>query len=75
MRILKAEQERSLQEHEEARMRNFELANLISFAQHAPKKIPKYKPSSEPAAKPKGEADQVKARGAMIAWALSNGAK
>lgn len=74
---MKAEHKRCLQDHEEARVRSFELANLISFAQHDPKKMPKYKPTSEPEKKKTGgtELDQVKARGAMIAWALSNGAK
>ena len=52
-------------------MLNYELAGLISFAQHDPKKMPKYKAASS--AKVAPEDDEVNAarfRGAFIALAL-----
>ena len=56
---------------EEARARNFELANLISFAHHDPKKMPEYKPlSAKSEETTSDEAQQARARGAFIALAL-----
>lgn len=71
---MNASRKRDERDHEEARIRAYELANLITFAQHDPKKMPEYKPTKEPEKKKSDEADQVRARGAMITWALANGA-
>jgi hypothetical protein len=74
MRVITGVRARDARDHEAARIRNYELANLIAFAQHDPKKLPGYKPVSgkpQPASDP---VQQVRAHGAMIAWALQNGA-
>jgi hypothetical protein len=74
MRVISGVRARDARDHEAARIRNYELANLLTFAQHDPKKMPGYKPVS---AKPQPASDvvqQARARGAMIAWALQNGA-
>ncbi len=65
---------RDARDHETARIRNYELANLIAIAQHDPKKMPGYKPVSGKPQPLSGKLQQAKARGAMIAWALQNGA-
>jgi hypothetical protein len=74
MRVITGVRARDARDHEAARIRNYELANLLTFAQHDPKKMPGYKPVT---AKPQPASDavqQAKARGAMISWALQNGA-
>lgn len=58
-------------------MRNHELAQLIAFAFHQPDKMPDFEPSApaEPGAEPReisDEADQARARGALIAMALAS---
>jgi hypothetical protein len=74
MRVISGVRARDARDHEAARIRNYELANLLTFAQHDPKKMPGYRPVI---AKPQPASDavqQAKARGAMISWALQNGA-
>jgi hypothetical protein len=74
VRVISWVRARDAKDHEAACIRNYELANLLTFAQHDPKKMPGYKPVS---AKPEAASDavqQAKARGAMISWALQNGA-
>lgn len=66
---------RDQREHEEARIRNYELANLLTFAQHDPKKMPEYRPMKTTSAAKSDEAQQAQARGHFIAWALQHGAK
>ena len=56
--------------HEAARVRNYELAGLISFAHHDPKKMPKYTAIGAQEKKASDEADQARARGLLIAMAL-----
>jgi hypothetical protein len=61
------------QAHEAARMRNYELAQLIGFAVHDPKKMPKYEPSPDPRAKKKEvstEADEARVRAFFINLAM-----
>lgn len=70
MRIVKGVQERDAQDHETARIRNYELANLIAFAQHDPKKMPKYKSANSKPEPVSDEAEQARARGAFIALAF-----
>jgi hypothetical protein len=74
MRVITGVRARDARDHEAARIRNYELANLLTFAQHDPKKMPGYKPVSAKPEAASEELQQAKARGAMIAWALQNGA-
>lgn len=58
---------------EATRAANHELAHLISFAQHSPKKIPKYKPLKKPKArKAPTKLDREQGHAAMVAWAMRN---
>jgi hypothetical protein len=74
VRVISGVRARDARDHEAARIRNYELANLIAFAQHDPKKMPGYKPVSGAPQPASGAVQQAKARGAMISWALQNGA-
>ena len=38
-----------MRDHDDERIRNFELANLITYAHHNPKKMPRYKPTEDKA--------------------------
>lgn len=59
---------------EEARQLNFELAGLISFAFHAPKKMPKYKPvRPEPRRETSSPADDAKVRAYLIGLSMQKG--
>jgi len=69
-RILEAAIRRDERDHEEARIRNYELANLIAFAHHDPKKMPEYKPIASKPEAMSDEVQQARARGAFIALAL-----
>lgn len=70
MRIVTGVRARDAQDHEAARIRNYELANLTIFAQHNPKKMPKYEAVSAKREPVSDEAQQARARGAFIALAL-----
>ncbi|SFR40481.1 hypothetical protein SAMN04488005_1506 [Yoonia tamlensis] len=70
MRIVTAVRARDKQDHEAARIRNYELSNLFIFAQHDPKKMPKYQAVSAKSELVSDEAQQARARGAFIALAL-----
>lgn len=73
MVVLDGEHKRRTREHDDARARNYELAGLISFAHHDPKKMPKFQATGE-AAKAKSDAvDQAKVRGYLIGLALNSG--
>ncbi|MCG3267246.1 hypothetical protein [Yoonia sp. I 8.24] len=61
-------------EHEARRVLNHELVHWIAFAHHKPGSIPEYKAHGTDAKPATGEAAQARARGAMIAWAMQNGA-
>jgi hypothetical protein len=74
MRVISGVRARDARDHEAARIRNYELANLLTFAQHDPKKMPGYKPVSAMPQPASDELQQARARGAMISWALQNGA-
>ena len=74
VRIITGVRARDAREHEAARIRNYELANLLTFAQHDPKKMPQYKPVSAKPQPSSDEVQQARARGALISWALQNGA-
>lgn len=68
--ILKAAADRRDQDYERARTLNYEMAALVSFAHHDPRKMPKYKPlKSKDAAKDDALA-QAQARGALIALSM-----
>jgi hypothetical protein len=70
VRIVEASRKQDDIEHEAARIRNYELARLISFAQHDPKNMPSYKLEADEAKPESDEANQERARGAFIALAL-----
>jgi hypothetical protein len=73
IRILDANREREEREFEKSRILNFELANLIAHAHHQPDKIPKYSSNADAKPKKSDEADQARARGALIAMSMRSG--
>jgi len=75
LKIVTAERKRRDNDFEAVRIANFELANLITFAQHDPKQMPEYKPMSAKVEPVSDEAQQARARGAFIALALRSGTK
>ncbi|WP_028956658.1 hypothetical protein [Sulfitobacter sp. 20_GPM-1509m] len=66
--ILRATVARIESEHELARVRNFELAGLVAFAFHEPKKLPKYSKTNSKSAVP-DEVAQAQVRAFFIAMA------
>lgn len=72
MRILEGDYQRRMREHDDARARNYELANWISYAQHDPGKMPKFEATPKPGAVKSDEVDQAKVRGYLIGLALSS---
>ena len=73
MRVITGVRARDVKDHEAARIRNYELANLLTFAQHDPKKMPGYKPVGAKPQPISDEVQQARARGALISWALQKG--
>jgi len=64
---LRGEVRRIETEHRLARMRNHELAQLIGFAFHDPKKMPKFEDSTEGRKAISNEVANAKVRGFLIA--------
>lgn len=62
-------------EHDEARIRNYELAGLISYAQHDPKKMPKFQPTADAEGEKSDAVAQEQVRGFFIGMALNSGRK
>lgn len=58
--VLNCYADRRIKEHDEARLRNFEMAQLIAYAFHSPKTMPKFKPTSAPSG-PKEDEEGVRA--------------
>lgn len=71
--VLDGYKEKKSADFEAQRVLNYELANLITFAQHDPKKMPEYKRHDTPKVAADSEVQQAKSRGAFIAWAKANG--
>ncbi|ARU02968.1 hypothetical protein [Yoonia vestfoldensis] len=78
--VLEGEHKRQIGQHDQARMRNYELAHWLTFAQHDPKKMPKFEPTA-PVADPHAskvksdEADQAQVRGFFIGLALKSNSR
>ena len=60
-----------MRDHDDERIRNFELASLITYAHHNPKKMPKYKPTEDKTQVKSDALAQAQVRGFFIAAALS----
>lgn len=78
--MLEGENKRQISQHDQVRIRNYELAHWLIYAQHDPKKMPKFEPTmpvAEPAAgKVKSdEADQAQVRGFFIGLALKSASR
>lgn len=57
---MKAKSEARIAEHDDARARNHELAQLVAYAFHSPKAMPKFK-TTRAKQKPKADEDAVRA--------------
>lgn len=73
--ILDGDRKRRLRDHDDARARNYELAGLISFAQHDPKKMPKYQATEDAGKAVSDELAQAQVRGYFIAAAMGSKGK
>lgn len=67
---MKSDRKHRLREHDEARMRNYELAHWVSYAHHDPSKMPKFQASDEGDKSDALAQEQV--RGFFIAMAMSS---
>ncbi|WP_322889306.1 MULTISPECIES: hypothetical protein [unclassified Yoonia] len=73
--MLEGEHKRHISQHDHARIRNYELAHWLIYAQHDPKKMPKFEQTVAGAGSDAGkvksdEADQAQVRGFFIGMAL-----
>lgn len=73
MKVLEGENKRLITDHDQARIRNYELAYWITFAHHAPKKMPEFRATNTPAKQISNEADQERVRGWFISMAHRSG--
>ena len=64
-----AEHKRRIRDHDDARSRNYEFANWISYAHHDPKKMPKFEATE--AGKQSDELAHEQVRGFFISLAMS----
>lgn len=71
--VLDGEHKRRTREHDDARARNYELAGLISFAHHDPKKMPKFQATGAAEKEQSDAVNQAKVRGYLISLALHSG--
>jgi hypothetical protein len=69
---LDGENKRRTREHDDARARNYELAGLISYAHHDPKKMPKFQATGAAAREQSDAVNQERVRGYLISLALSS---
>lgn len=69
--MLDGDRKRRMRDHDDERARNYELAGLISYAHHEPKKMPKFKPTEDPNAEKSDELAQAQVRGYFMALAIS----
>lgn len=67
--IVKATSARRQRRFEEERLLNSELANLVAFAYHQPKQIPKYEPLQQARREEPSEADDAYVRAFFIGMA------
>ena len=73
MVILEGDYKRRMREHDDARVRNYELANWISYAHHEPNKMPKFQATPDRDKEASDAVAQEKVRGFFIGLALSSG--
>lgn len=59
-----------MREHDEARIRNYELAGLISYAQHDPSKMPKFQTTEDGNKEQSDALAQEQVRGFFIGMAM-----
>ena len=67
--VLDGAQAKRMRDHDDARARNYELAGLIGYAYHDPKKMPKFEASG--AAQKSDELAHEQVRGFFISLAMS----
>jgi hypothetical protein len=75
--VLEGAHKRQLSQHDQARMRNYELAHWLTFAQQDPKNMPKFEPTvpvrdTHAGKERSDEADQAQVRGFFIGLALKS---
>lgn len=70
--ILRGEYKKQLRDHDEARVRNYELAQWISYAHHNPSKMPKFSTSYQDDKAKSDAVAQERVRGWFVAMALSS---
>lgn len=72
--ILEGDRKRRVRDHDDERVRNYELAGLIAYAQHDPKNMPTFKATGDDRAQ-SNEADAERVRGYFIGLALTSEGK
>ncbi|WP_276946663.1 hypothetical protein [Haematobacter massiliensis] len=72
--ILTAREEWVRGEHDRQRSVAYELAGLIAFAMHEPKKLPKFEPTPKPVARAEGRSDWIDHE-RLRGWFVAQGAR
>lgn len=75
VRVLEGARERISGEHRLHRMRNHELAQLITIGFHKPKKLPKFDEGTGRKGPVSQEVAQAKVRAALIAMSMRSGGR